>query len=462
MRKNVKIFAIVALLVLTTSLLCGCFGVGGLLDQITTSKGKDGKNGESAYEIAVRHGFTGTEQEWLESLTLTTIYNTTEQTINSTPITYNVNTNGDSVQTAANIGVKSVVSIFSNFSRTVIKGTLYDRQEQQEQYTSGGAGVFYQVEADGSAFIITNFHVVYDANSNATNHISDDIDVLLYGMETLYGSKDAIDYSIPATYVGGSATYDIAVLRVEKNELLKNAIAKGVVTSADFANTNDLVVGQTAIAIGNPEGAGVSVSSGIVSVDSEYIKMDSIDGSTDSISLRVIRTDTAINSGNSGGGLFNAEGKLIGIVNAKVASTSIENIGYAIQGNVAKAITQNIIDYCYGKNCKTALRTMLGIEIVINTLDTEVDKTTGNIVKKETSRIVNVTAGSPAQGKLQAGDQLVSVTVDGTETVITRQYMLIDAMLYSRLGSTVTIKYIRDGQQGEISFTVTEQYLTVA
>ena len=104
-------------------------------------------------------------------------------------------------------------------------------------------------------------------------------------------------------------------------------------------------VGESAIAIGNPEGNGFSTSLGIVSVDSEYIEMTGADGVTN-VEFRVMRIDTAVNGGNSGGGLFNSKGELIGIVNAKIQSTTVENIAYAIPSNLAAAVADNIIYHC--------------------------------------------------------------------------------------------------------------------
>ncbi len=82
---------------------------------------------------------------------------------------------------------------------------------------SAGSGVIYRIDEDGSAYVITNHHVVYENDSTAENHISNDISIFLYGME---GSN----YAIPAVYVGGSQNYDIAVLKIENNSILKTRL----------------------------------------------------------------------------------------------------------------------------------------------------------------------------------------------------------------------------------------------
>ena len=128
-------------------------------------------------------------------------------------------------------------------------------------------------------------------------------------------------YGISAEYIGGSLTYDIAVLKITDSEIYSESIAK----KAELADRT-VFAGETAIAIGNPEADGISSTVGVVSVDSEYLTMTGADDVTE-VTFRVMRIDTAVNSGNSGGGLFNDQGELIGIVNAKIMTDDIENIG---------------------------------------------------------------------------------------------------------------------------------------
>ena len=127
----------------------------------------------------------------------------------------------ESVISAASAkGLRSAVSIVCNFKATVQQGGWrpgYGSTTTKE-YSSAGSGVIYQLDKnEGDAFIITNYHVVYDASSNRENGISDDISVYLYGSATE-------ERAIKATYVGGSIYYDIAVLRVEDSELLKDTL----------------------------------------------------------------------------------------------------------------------------------------------------------------------------------------------------------------------------------------------
>ena len=229
--------------------------------------------------------------------------------------------------------------------------------------------------------------------------------------------------------------------------------------AVDIADSDEIVVGDDAIAIGNAQGLGISASVGVVSVDSEHITMTAADGKT-SVSFRVMRVDTAVNSGNSGGGLFDGEGNLIGIVNAKIVDDGVESIGYAIPSNVAVSIAENILDYCLGKDNERVQRALLGITVSTSDSKAVFDSTTGLITIEETVSVYEVSSGSLADGILQADDVLVSVTVGGNTTDITRQYHIIDMMLDVRVGDVVTLKILRAGEDMNVSITITEDSLT--
>ncbi|MDR3318248.1 MAG: S1C family serine protease, partial [Clostridiales bacterium] len=304
--------------------------------------------GKSAYQIAVEYGFVGTEEEWLESLkgrdglngadgqnavdidiyALFDIYQTEhpgatlgeflEQylTVESIPN-----------DTAAKRGLRSVVSVVSAFSKNVSSG--WGGSSTTQDYSAAGAGVIYRISGS-AAYITTNYHVVYDSDS--ISKTSTNIKVYFYGQE--YDK-----YSVAAEYIGGSPTKDVAVLRIDSPVL-----SSGAFLAADFADSNTILPGNYAVAIGNPAAEGISVTAGIVSVDSEMINMQSLTNANETIVMRVLRLDAAVNGGNSGGGLFNQNGKLIGIVNAKTSDTSIENIAYAIPSNVVRGIADIVID----------------------------------------------------------------------------------------------------------------------
>lgn len=355
--------------------------------------------------------------------------------------TTTVITTSDTDPIAISNGLRSSVSIFCTFVQESRRGNTTN-------YYSAGSGVIYQLDKEtGSAFIVTNYHVVYDPDSRQDNGIAETINVYLYGSE--YNGME-----MQATYVGGSMYYDLAVLYVQGSELLRQSDAVAV-TIAD----SDLVqVGSTAIAIGNAESEGISVTSGVVSVASEYITMTAADGYT-SVDYRVMRVDTAVNSGNSGGGLFNEDGQLIGIVNAKTVDDGVENIGYALPSAAVKAVVDNIIYYCFNTDCEDVMRPIMGITVLTIDSRAEYDGETGLLTIVETVEVQEVSSNQIGS-VFMPGDILVSVSMNGTGKQLTRQYHVIDLMITARVGDVVEFTVLRDGVETKLQVTVTADCLT--
>ena len=187
--------------------------------------------------------------------------------------------------------------------------------------------------------------------------------------------------------------------------------------------------------------------------------MTAADGRTE-VSFRVIRVDTAVNSGNSGGGLFDGKGNLIGIVNAKIVDDGVENIGYAIPSNVAISIADNIIDYCFGTETERVQRALIGITVNATDSKAVYDTETGRVSICETVSVYEVSNGSLAEDLLQKGDVLISATVNGSTTEITRQYHIIDMMLDVRVGDVVELTFLREGETKTVQIAVTEECLS--
>ena len=348
-----------------------------------------------------------------------------------------INASGDTAQIAAAKAVLSVVSVYSEFEATVSNGW---GGSKTQSFSTAGAGVIYKLDKDnGDAYIITNYHVIYHSSDNSHSKIARKITLYLYGMESN-------QYAIEAQFLGGSMQYDIAVLKVTGSEVLMSSLA----TAATVADSNDVSILETAIAVGNPEKDGISATSGYVNVDSETIDIYAADDLT-LISIRVMRIDAAINGGNSGGGVFNSRGELIGIVNAK--KTLSDGMGYAIPSNVAKYLADNIIYYCDGNNYTSVMRCILGIKVTPSSLYTEYDEQTGRVYKREYVKVSSVEAGSIA--KLKVGDVIEAITIDGVQYEVTRSFHVIDAMLNARVGSKVTFKIRRKTIPYNISLTIT-------
>ena len=438
--------------------------------------------GESvtAYEIAVQNGFRGTEAEWLrslrgadgedgEDLDATKLYQAAVEngyegsfldfckTLNIT-----VPENNDTKTIAEN--VRSVVSIYCRYSKTS-KGNGWLGSAATKSYGSqAGSGVIIELNKEaGNALIITNYHVIYNSESDEKGLLKD-IWVYPYGAYNRFNAEkgDESGDGIKATYVGGAMDYDIAILRVEGSEYIKNS----QVTEAKIGDSDTVQLGEETFVIGNPAGAGIAVTNGIVSVDSEYISMGALDnrdlnrdGYVDGVSFRVMRTSAAINSGNSGGGMFNAKGELIGIVNAKSGGTTTDNMGYALPITLVKAVCENIL-----ANGKRVSRAMLGITISTTASKAVVDENGQLSIEEEFSVVTAASSGAASYGKMNAGDVFISASINGGEKLVfTREYQLAYVLLAVRKGDTVTFE-MRNSSGEETTVAITfdkDEYFTI-
>lgn len=463
------VISIAALISTLTSCSFGSDGKDG-------ADGLNGSDGKSAYEIAVENGFVGSEADWIASLQGSdgvngsdgkdgadgTISDLTSTALNLLADSYQLAVKdgysgnfaeyindcfagvSDSSTLAVNKGLLSSVIVYCKFS--TVSSFPYGSSGSGSQQ---GSGVIYKLDkTNGTAYIITNHHVVYSSSSRSTDGISDEISVYLYGNVTTDGA-------IKAEYVGGSQTYDIAVLKITGSDVLKNSVAQAVTV----ADSNDIRVGDSAIAIGNAEGLGISATTGIISVDSEYIEMTSVTG-YGKVEYRVMRIDTAVNSGNSGGGLFNSKGELIGIVNAKTSDTSVEGIGYAIPSNIAVGAAQNIIDNCDGKAYTCVRKCTVGVTLTTNSSTAVYDAESGRVSIKETIAVNAVDSSAVAAGKLEAGDIIKSIKIGDTTVSVDRMFHIIDAFLYIRAGDSVTIEFERGGENMSVDITFSESNIT--
>ena len=204
---------------------------------------------------------------------------------------------------------------------------------QQREYTQTGAGSGIILSEDG--YILTNNHVISGVDK-----------ITVYIMPEEEGAEEA---AYEATLVGTSESNDIAVLKIE---------AEGL-NAATFGDSDQLELGELAVAIGNPMGnVHGSVTAGIISATERELTIDDV-------TISAIQTDAAINPGNSGGALFDSFGNVIGVVYAKSSSVSIEGIGYAIPVNDVKALIDQMINDPESVAAQTkGSQIMLGITIV--------------------------------------------------------------------------------------------------
>ena len=301
--------------------------------------------------------------------------------------------------------MSSVVGIY--LSATTINYT----GASEEEDLGSGSGVI--ITSDG--YIVTNNHVVEGGQN---------IRVCL---------QDGSEYE--ATLIGTDSYSDLAVIKIDATGL----------PAATLGTSSNMTVGDPVFAIGNPLGVlSSSVSQGIISGLDRTINVDGHN-------MTLMQTDAAVNPGNSGGGLFNANGELIGIVNAKSYGLDVEGIGFAIPMDTAKSIIMDLIDLGYVTG-----RPYLGISMQDVALRFGSGYSSnpffsfgGNYVTGV--QVVAVEEGSPAQNAgLQVNDVIVGL--DDQEITGTSQ---LSALLYEyKVGDTVTISVLRGNETQQLSVTL--------
>ena len=280
----------------------------------------------------------------------------------------------------------------------------------QNQVESGaGSGVI--ISSDG--YILTCAHVVSGA-SQITVTIGD------------------TDYT--ATVVGEDDTSDVAVLKIDATGL----------TPATVGDSDSLSVGDSVLAVGNPLGElGGTVTSGIVSALNRSV---TIQGTSSTNTMSLIQMDASVSPGNSGGGLFNMNGELIGLVNAKSSSSDAEGLGFAIPINDAIQVAQDLLENGYVSG-----RPYMGITYIAVT---DAQTAAQLNVNAYGVYVVDVVQGGPAdKAGLKAGDRIVSI--DGTE--IAQKDDLGTLMQQHTAGDTLSITVGRDGQMQTVSLTLGEK-----
>ena len=297
----------------------------------------------------------------------------------------------------------------SNVNSTVGITTSITTNFWGYQTTSAASGSGFIISDDG--YILTNHHVIEDSSA---------ITVALYD-GTTYDAK----------VIGYDASNDIAVLKVEAEGLEP-------VVLGDSANMN---VGDSVVAIGNPLGElTFSLTSGAVSAMDREVTLSG------NITMDLIQTDCAINSGNSGGALFNMYGEVIGITNAKYSSSSgeasIDNIGFAIPINDIMPIVESIIEKGY------IAKPYIGVTI------TDVSAEAQAYGIPVGAAVQSVTEGAPAQ---KAGLQTNDVITAVNGQAITNSNDLVEFVGICEPGDELTLTVYRMGQTLELKLTVEEQ-----
>ena len=317
--------------------------------------------------------------------------------------------------------VKNAVVSVITYSDSSNQGLFEKEENSDSQISSEGSGVIYKKEGK-YAYLVTNTHVINGAKK---------VDILLAD-----GNK------VPGEVVGSDVYSDIAVVRISADK------AKAV---AEFGDSNQLTVGETAIAIGSPLGTDYanSVTQGIISSQGRNVKLKADNGQN--VSTRALQTDAAINPGNSGGPLINIQGQVIGITSSKISNngqTSVEGMGFAIPANDVVNIIKQLEEK--GK----VVRPALGIQMMdLSNLSTSdlsqlklPEKISGGVLVRSTLE------NMPASDKLQRYD--VITKIDDTDIESTAD---LQSALYShQINDTIKVTFYRDGKQQTTSIKLTK------
>lgn len=352
--------------------------------------------------------------------------NTTVQT--STPSTNGTTTNLISLSNysntaifAANKILPSIVGIEITYNVTTSNtfSMFGFGQPSTSTATATGSGII--ISEDG--YILTNNHVV-DSNSSSSYSyydISEATSVKVKLNSDVYGNDATFDAKI----VGKDSQTDLAVLKIEKTGL----------TAAEFADSDEAVVGEFAMAVGSPLGLDTTVTTGIISAVNREVE-------SDGTKYVCIQTDAAINSGNSGGALVNSDGKVIGINTLKLSGSGVEGIGFAIPINSTLNIIDDLIEY------NKVLRPYIGISGI--DLDDNTAKKYSLVLG---IYIKSVQDFSPAEkAGLKAGDVIIKAEGKSIETMDE----LNEIKNSHNIGDTISLTINRNGTEKDISVTLEE------
>lgn len=335
----------------------------------------------------------------------------------STSTDNSVNTSLVSISNYSDTGVyvaqkvlPSVVGIKVEYSVS----SVFYRNQSNATASAEGSGII--ISEDG--YILTNNHIINSSSNSSFYEISkaNKIIVSLYNDETEY----------EATIIGTDEQTDLAVIKIDKTGL----------TSATLGNSDTIQVGEFAMAIGNPLGMQSSVSSGMISAVNRKV-------TSDNKTYTLIQTDTAINSGNSGGALVNSKGEVIGINTLKMSGSGIEGMGFAIPINSAKPIAEQLIEYNKVK------RPYIGI--------------TGRDIDEQTAKnnnlvtgiyVLNIEEFSAAE---KAGIKIGDVITEFNGTKVSTMDELNDLKNSLSIGTEVTLTINRNGESKQLKLTLQEQ-----
>jgi serine protease Do len=316
---------------------------------------------------------------------------------------------------AVNVVEEAVVSVI-NLQRNDFNSwtRFYGGQVNEEEFlqAGSGSGAIYKIEED-RAYIFTNNHVVEG---------SDAVDILL---------SDGT--SVPAEVEGTDVWTDLAVLSID---------SEGIETSIEFGDSDNLTVGEPAIAIGSPLGTefASSVTSGIISGVGRTVPVDTNNDGQLDWEMTAVQTDAAINPGNSGGPLVNIAGQVIGINSMKISSDTVEGMGFAIPSNDAIDVINQL------EQNGEVIRPYLGITMIDLTYIPREQRTSELNLPEELTEGVVVTRVQNNTAAAEAGLQPADVIVSFNGEPVPNSVRLRQLIYTTNVGESVEIEFYRNGE----------------
>lgn len=298
----------------------------------------------------------------------------------------------------------NIANVFEKVGDSVVNISTLTAGRYMISGAGSGSGIIYKVEGD-TVYIITNNHVIENAST---------ITISITGEE-----------QVTANLIGADPSSDLAIISTSKKELEQAGIKE--IKVAKFADSDQVKVGEFVFPIGNALGRGKTITQGIISAQNKQIN---IDGKK----LTVLQTDAAINPGNSGGALINSNGEVVGINTAKLSSSAIEGIGYAIPTNIALKVAEDIIQNgsvqkpyfgVYGETITDEIKTIFNL------------KTGGVLITYVEERSAAAKAG------IIPTDIITSFNGQKVETL----EQLSEAIKATKVNTSVDVEIVRNGQQ---------------
>ena len=343
----------------------------------------------------------------------------------STPSTNGTTTNLISLSNFSNTAVfaankilPSIVGIEVNYNVTTNSFFGFG-SPQTATAQATGSGII--ISEDG--YIVTNNHVVDTSSTSSYSYyeLSKATSIKVKLNSETYGDDATFD----ATVIGQDSQTDLAVLKIEKDGL----------TAAEFADSDQAVVGEFVMAVGSPLGLDTTVTQGIISAVNRQVE-------SDGVVYTCIQTDAAINSGNSGGALVNSDGQVIGINTLKLSGSGVEGIGFAIPINSTLDVIDQLIDH------KKVLRPYIGITGI--NIDEELSKQENLEIGVYVKSVEDFSAAEKAG--IKAGD--VIIKADGKD--IKNMDELNEIKNSHNIGDELTVTINRDGNEKELKIVLAE------